>query len=401
MALSQFISKNSRESNMKLILFLGSGVSVPTLNVGLKQLTTSVLHDQWFSHTDGAYYPGSPGTVHPKNPTPLLQGLLDILKTHVERYNASRGRGEANYEDLFFLARQLADDGMGNMRNPAIHGFIQQIEAELNQLANQSGLRLVAPLHEIADQACTFIQCVVKINLSKTSSPVGLQLISDLFRSAQVTLLDIVTLNHDLLVETELLHNGIPFADGFGDPDGDVRYFNPSTYYPAQKVRLFKLHGSIDWFRFRPHGGDVFSDRYGIQVSGNTFQCQNASGELLGNLDITPHFLTGAFNKIVAYGYGPFAEMHWWFHKLLHDHNRIAMSGYGWNDKGINIRLIEWLHSSGQRRLCVMHENPKALKQSDSPLWHRFDELVNQGRIVPIPKWMQNTNLGELLAAMQ
>jgi len=77
------------------------------------------------------------------------------------------------------------------------------------------------------------------------------------------------------------------------------------------------------------------------------------------------------------------------------------MSGYGWNDKGINVRLMDWLHSPRPTRLCVMHERPESLKQSDSPLPYRYDDLVRERRIVPAPKWMQNTSLNELMAALQ
>lgn len=386
---------------MTLMLFLGSGVSLPTLGVGVKQLTDSILYDQWFRHTDAAYYPGRSSALHLVDQVPLLQGLLHILKAHADNYNAPRGLGESNYEDLFYLARQLADDGMDNMRNPAILGFVKQVEGELQQFAAQDGLQLKAPLHAVAEEACTLIQSVVRARLSTTKTPVGLDLVLELAKSAQITSLDIVTLNHDLLVEAVLAQNGVAYTDGFGNPDGDVRYFEPATFNSGQKVRLFKLHGSINWFRFREQGGNVFSDRYGIQVGGDAFRCRNAHGEFLSNLDITPHFLTGAFNKIVAYTYGPIAEMHWWFHKMLNEHDRIAMSGYGWNDKGINIRLIEWLHLSVQKHVCLMHEKPESLKQSNSPLWHRYDELVRESRIVAIRKWMQNTTLAELMAAIQ
>jgi hypothetical protein len=212
--------------------------------------------------------------------------------------------------------------------------------------------------------------------------------------------LDIFTLNHDLLPESLLAESSIPFADGFGAAEGHVRYFDPKVYESNCKVRLFKLHGSVNWFRFRKKEGDVFNDRYGIQVGGDSVFVRDEHGNLLNNLDVTPHFLTGINNKILAYGSGPVAEMHWWFHKQLKECTTIAMSGYGWNDKGINTRLMEWLHKPGNRRLVVMHESPETLTQSKSGMWHRYQPLADAGRIVPIRKWMQDTTLVELIRAV-
>lgn len=386
---------------MKLILFLGSGISFPTLGVGVKQLTDSLLQDQWFRHTDGAYYPGASPTVYLTDLTRTLQGFLGILKVNADGYNVARGRGAANYEDLFYLARQLADDEKGIARNPGLGPFVDQVRAALSQHAAQARLPHLPDLAEVAEETCTFIQCVVRAKLTTTNTPLGLDPIAELARSPQVSSLDIVTLNHDLLVETFLESHGIVFSDGFGLPVGDVRYFDPSTFRGTQKIRLFKLHGSINWLRFRTRGADMFSDRYGIQVGGNQFICHDGNGELLDNLDITPHFLTGSFNKIVSYAYGPFAEMHWWFHKLLKEHDRVAMSGYGWNDKGINIRLMEWLHSTNPTRMCLMYRRPESLKDSDSPLRHRYDDLVQRGRIRPMGKWMQETDLNEIRTSLQ
>jgi hypothetical protein len=46
----------------------------------------------------------------------------------------------------------------------------------------------------------------------------------ELAESAEIAQLNIVTLNHDTLVEQFLSASGIAFADGFGTRDGDVRW---------------------------------------------------------------------------------------------------------------------------------------------------------------------------------
>ena len=80
----------------------------------------------------------------------------------------------------------------------------------------------------------------------------------------------------------------------------------------------------------------------------------------------------------------------------------MAMSGYGWNDRGINGRLMEWLHSAEEKHLILMHEKLDDLESySRSSLWNRYRPLVDAGRIAPIPKWLENVELEELLAKMR
>ena len=73
------------------------------------------------------------------------------------------------------------------------------------------------------------------------------------------------------------------------------------------------------------------------------------------------------------------------------------MSGYGWNDKGINTYLFEWILTSQKRKLILLHENPESIKESKSAMWHRYDDLIKWGRLIPIKKWMSNTSLNDIL----
>jgi hypothetical protein len=205
-------------------------------------------------------------------------------------------------------------------------------------------------------------------------------------------------LNHDVLIERLFADSGIPFVDGFGEPGGDVRYFEPGLFESSTKVRLFKLHGSINWFRFRDEHENPFSDRYGIPTCGDPEHCKDKAGKLLNNVDVIPWIIAGTHNKATEYGFGVYAEMHFWFHKLLKEHRAIAMSGYGWNDRGINGRLMEWLHSPEQKHLILMHEKLDDLASySRSSLWNRYQPLVDAGRITAIPKWLENVGVEELL----
>jgi hypothetical protein len=81
-------------------------------------------------------------------------------------------------------------------------------------------------------------------------------------------------------------------------------------------------------------------------------------------------------------------DMYCRFHQALQRNNIMVMSGYGWNDYGMSKRLIEWLQSSAQRCLYLCHEQPLEIRnKSKRGMWHRYDEFINDGRLIPIPKW--------------
>ncbi len=300
---------------------------------------------------------------------------------------------KGNYEDLYFLAEQIAYDACSQVDNPAIHPFVSELKEQTRDLTD----KLRESLGKMAALACDFIRCVVHHKLSRVQGIEGLHLIESLARSSEIERLDIATLNHDLLGELFLKRQGIPFVDGFGAPNGDVRYFEPSLFESAAKVRLFKLHGSINWHRFRDNSGNPFSDRFGIALGGDPEHARDAAGNLLSNIDVIPWILAGTHSKAVRYGFGIYAEMHFWFHRLLKEHTTVAMSGYGWGDRGINGRMMEWLHADGDRRLFLMHKRLDDLvSYSKSSLRHSYTPLVNDGRIIPIRKWMQHVSFDEL-----
>src|SRR6266536_3142341 len=229
---------------MKLLLFLGSGVSYPSGLPSVNELTQSLLNDQWIQHTDGCFYPAGVGPRGLNDPAHILQDFLALLMPHADRSHAMTGR-KANYEDLYFLAEQVAEDVRGWADNPAIHPFISELKRQTTQLTNT----LHESLGKIANMACEFIRCVVYNRLAKTGDVRGLNLIESLARADSIEKLAIVTVNHDLLIERLLEEKGVGFVDGFGEPVGDVRYFEPSAFGLQTKVRLLKLHGSINWYR--------------------------------------------------------------------------------------------------------------------------------------------------------
>jgi hypothetical protein len=121
----------------------------------------------------------------------------------------------------------------------------------------------------------------------------------------------------------------------------------------------------------------------------------------LSNWSGEPLFLTGIGNKIASYNTGIFAEMFFRFHETLKSTDTIVMSGYGWGDRGVNVRLVDWLFASPAHRLIVLHENPDEFLTRLTPLTFRREWLVQQSRLVEIRKWLKDVTLGELDAVLR
>ena len=211
--------------------------------------------------------------------------------------------------------------------------------------------------------------------------------------------MDIVTLNHDTLIEQQLLQDDIQFSDGFGDPVGEARYYDPDLLSEGhKKVNLIKLHGATNWFHLREERDGKNIDRYGMPTHWDVHHLKTEDGNWLSWIGWTPIFLSGTYNKLMDYNFGIFADLQHQFYQALNRHDIMIMSGYGWNDRGINGRIFEWLSSSSNKRLFFLQERPEEIKEkSKSAMWHRYDEEVRQGRLIPIPKYLKDVSVSDLL----
>lgn len=377
---------------MRLMLFLGSGVSYASGLPDVSEITEQILKGKWHNQSNQNFYPGEEPNPHFRsgNLVPRLQRFLTIAM-ETTGYKISN----PTYEDYFYVAQQIDDFERQEIDNPAIFPYIQLLRKKIKELCEPTMWERSIDLKLLASKACDFIQCAVWDQLRKPIEIKGLDFISDMHKYGLD--FDIATLNHDLLVERYLSDNQISYTDGFSEPDGDIRYFEPSRFDRMEDIRLYKLHGSINWFRFRR-----ISDFYACVVGDNYEYCRDARGEWVNNISHIPRFLTGTYNKMASYGFGIIAWFQSKFFEQLNQSDIIIMSGYGWNDRGINGRLMDWILSSPNKRLILLHEKPeeKIRDQSRSAMWHRYDPLVAEGRLIPIRKWLSNTSIEDILQVL-
>ena len=134
-----------------------------------------------------------------------------------------------------------------------------------------------------------------------------------------------------------------------------------------------------------------------MTLKSDHWHLKDSNDHFVDAIDGTPLFLTGSYNKMLDYNFGIFKMIHNKFDNMLPKFDTIIMSGYGWNDRGINGRLFQWLGSSFENKIILLHENPEDLKRySRSALWHRYDELIKEKKLILIRKWLSDTEYSDI-----
>ncbi len=392
-----------------MLLFLGSGVSLPSKLPSVTQITERLLKDTYYSdiNSTGIHYSSKHEGLQHVEPMLKVQQLLQLL-CEIDGYylqsiapywsgqqflkTGSIYRSTTSYEDLFYLTEQIKMTGVGLLDDATSGAFVDLVERKAGNILEGETLdaRLIS-LYHLAMEASRFIEWMVAMSLN-TKPVIGLDLVPELAESQWIKRLDIVTLNHDTLVEQILIKNNISFVDGFGSQDGDVRWHDDTVYDAKNvRVRLIKTHGSVNWYKFSVNG----KERYAMIDGKDPTQCKNQKGERLQNLTTTPSFLSGA-NKVISYNRGIYTDIFYRFHKALRENDSMIMSGYGWGDTAINFRLENWLDYNKNNRIILLHKNPQKLMSRSLQLDQSYNGLVKLGQLVPVPQYLCGTSLSDL-----
>jgi len=328
--------------------------------------------------------------------------FLNELKIEIDRYYLEQGDRFTNYEDIYYVVSQIRDSESGNYDNPAIQCLIDKIMPEIIPLL--VGKEQKMQLLTFATEATHYIHDVVWHMLNKEPSRTDrLDCLIDACKDDQMSHIDIFSLNHDTVIEQCLSHNGIQVndkvTDGFGKPLNNVRYWEPDLFETESfNVRLFKLHGSVNWFRFRPDGEqDWNNEKIGIPLDWDLWHTKNPQGQRQWPVDGRPMFLAGTFNKMMQYTSGMYSELHYQFYRSLPHAQQLVVSGYGFGDKGINTRIVEWIYSAPDRKILLIHPEPEKLKLSArGAIANKWEEWIEQKKLIKLPKGIQDSSWNEI-----
>lgn len=349
----------------------GAGVSQAAGYPSTDDLTQKVLSGiNAVRHTDETYYFRSiaEAQVAPvDNYVGLITQFLAEIKTHIESYFAcfsgSCGRS-ANYEDFCYVADQIYGSESGEWDNPAIKPLVEKLGPAVARILGAEHGTSVASILDFASESQNYIADLVwRSLLSSPQATHHLGWVIEALADKDVCIKGIGTLNHDLHLERHLRAKGINLNDGFEDSEESIRYWQPECLLNQPGVLPYlKLHGSVDWFRFRPNGTTWWEEKIGIPPSDDYWHTRDVNGQLLTPVDGRPLLLVGTLNKITEYSAGVFGDLHFTFRQMLRTTKKLLVAGYSFGDKGINTAILEWLYCEKNRSIIYIHPDPIAAR---------------------------------------
>ena len=278
------------------------------------------------------------------------------------------------YEDLYFIISEIAKTSQGLSNNSMTNAMILHIEANAGGiLTGDSKYERIIDLNKLCTKCTDYLDWLIpKILIHKRVE--GLDLVLDLAKSGKN--ISIITLNHDLLIEDLFQKNGISYDDGF-DNNSSREFSDFVGFNESSTIKLIKPHGSINWM----------FDKAEI--------CRLNTLDVLEQKDYRLLKILTGTNKILSYNMGVFSEMFFYMHKSMAVSNRMIMSGYGWGDEGINMRLNRWIDKDNSK-LIILHQNPSQLQESSYSLSSIMDNYIKNGKIICINSWLSNVKYSDI-----
>jgi len=162
----------------------------------------------------------------------------------------------------------------------------------------------------------------------------------------------IFTLNHDLLLERILEYHGIEYSRGFSKNDSPIYYEgNPLPVFNNDfgnvKVKIYKLHGSLDYFRFNNIDNFNYTNKYNYFITSGYREKHFATRVNLEtkeviqdfNADIIPKFITGKNKPAIIKNDTMFSALFEHFETEVATAENLLVSGYSYSDEHINEAL--------------------------------------------------------------
>ena len=333
----------------------------------------------------------------------MVNQLHDYFMRYFKHYRMDR---IPNYEEIAYLASQGCDQSLGELDNPIVLTFSdnlrREMSDEINELRNHDFNSCIDHngdedmLASLLEESRNYIADVVWRCLLRTPESLShLCLFKQLCNNLPVT--SISTLCHDIHLEGFLRNEDFAINDGFSDvSQAGIRYWD-GDFSSIQRTPFLKLHGSIDWFELYVSDGSFYDNQVGL-VS-QKLDCQRLKNENDDWLHSTgrPMLLIGTFNKISQYSAGIFRDLHCCFRSTLNNASQLIVCGYSFNDKGINSEIIGWIYGNRERKLIVIHPDPDSLLSNARPaIRNRWCEWEENGSIEIVEKLLEDVDFTDL-----
>lgn len=375
---------------MKVAFLFGAGVSIPA-----KLPSTKCITDQIFSGEGIVrgmaenYFFGDPKKFD-YDPyqefIPRIKTFLSLLKNELQEYYEDSNES-VNYEDIYYLIDFIRKNVYGAEKNPAFKYLLRNFESTIDNLSAPIDplVNGKISLETLLNETIRYIEYTIISSLSKKpESYVGLSLLGEVIFQNHFSTIDVFTLNHDLVIEEFLNSINKDFCDGFGKEEEGYRFWDQSLFESDNKINLYKLHGSVDWY-------------YYDETSWEDRRICKCTSDILWRDPRKPEILIGTYNKLAEYIKGIYLELFYRFHQTLNRHSYLIISGYSFSDKGINEKIIEWIYC-GNKKMIIIDPFVDSLKEKiPSSLFRIWND---KNRIILIQDYIEKVSWSDINKAL-
>ena len=380
------------KSNINISFLLGSGISIKAGMPKTCEITGEIINEIESS---------DPIARKPNIPPATIQFLAQIIEII---NNLKSNCKKANYEEIFYVTNEIYDNLSGERKNIVANALIQNINDKLH-------LEVEC---EIALSALVYIKKTVFQKLNKLFEKKDVEYLKwlcDAYEDDSISRLDIFTTNHDYVIEKCLESNikdkRFNFTDGFEyfeHKNGNlyplnkkIYEWNPVLYEDIQhNRRFFKLHGSINWYRWNINNSNKQSIGY---VKFKEHAKDDCNIIRLATLEYMPEMLIGTLNKILEYTGNIYLLANYHFYRSLCNTEKLIICGYGFSDRGINDHIIDALVFPYSKEIKIIVIDPNAeekLQEAEGGLRNKWEKLIKSGKMLLIKKKAEEINWEEL-----
>lgn len=328
------------------VFLIGSGLSCAEGFPSIEEITDEIYSlEDTYKSSNSHFYRGEKRPEEELFPeyyeyNTIIKKIIDEIKKEIEQYY--RKEYQINYEEIYYMIKQIEDKYENE--NPAILAFIEKLKQEINPLLN-----ININFDESVLNAVKYIENIVWNVLAKKVE--NSTILNFLLKELPRIEINIFSLNHDYLIEQILQENKINYINGFKPLTNEIKAWDHNLFDKKSRIKLYKLHGSISWVRYSV---DDFRGYFYADIGINDiYHLKDIDGKFLWPVD-DPRFLIGTVNKVIEYTREIFSELFYQFHKILKKTNLLIIIGYGFKDKGINSKIIEYMFYSLNKKIIII-----------------------------------------------
>jgi len=374
---------------------IGSGVNYYSGIPGLGEITEQIIHAKNVGrHPDSNYYLngylGYRNLAYLNGHIKTNQKLIERICFYVQEfYKTINHEHVTNYEDFYYVLKQIEDSYRLEYENPVTYNLIKDIQRDC-------GFDEVK-LRSAVTESLKFIECIVWQMLDK---PIKVDAQFNIVKGlvTQLDLQNILSLNHDLVLESNLQRTGVDYFDGFGKKNLNVAEWLGFSDFKGDKIKICKLHGAIDWFSVRIKKHKEYNKIVKLPRNFYPESVCDLDDKIEMTNQTTPILLIGTFNKMLEYLNNIFELLYEEFKRTLKVTDLLIVSGYGFGDKGINSRLSFWLNKRKAHKMIIIHPDKKALLKQARGHFHKYIMSYNciHPQVCFIEKKFENVTVEEI-----